>query len=86
MARQNKKQKRKQIRKVRVKQERSRRQALPALLRKDPLLRNALNHRHPLADCCINVKICEVIFLSEPIASTTSIRPPRSVSWSISPS
>jgi len=62
MARQNKKQKRKQKRKVRVKQERSRRQALPALLRKDPLLREALNYRHPLADGCINVKICEVIF------------------------
>lgn len=54
MAKQNKKQKRKQKRQVRVKQERSRRQARPALLRKDPLLREALNHRHPLADCRIN--------------------------------
>jgi len=54
MAKQNKKQKRKQKRKVRVKQERSRRQALPAMLRKDPLLHEALNHRHPLADCRIS--------------------------------
>ena len=54
MAKQNKKQKRKQKRNMRVKQERSRRQALPALLRKDPLLREALNHHHPLADCRIN--------------------------------
>jgi hypothetical protein len=54
MARQKKKQKREQKRKVRVKQERSRRQAQPALLRKEPLLREALNHRYPLSDCRIN--------------------------------
>ena len=54
MAKQNKKQKRKQKRKVRVKRERSRRQGRQALLRKDPLLHEALNHRHPLADCRIN--------------------------------
>jgi hypothetical protein len=54
MAKQNKKQKRNQKRKMRIKQERSRRQALPALLRRDPMLHEALNHRHPLADCRIN--------------------------------
>ena len=41
MAKKNKKQKRKQKRNMRVKQERSLRQALPALMRKDPSLRKA---------------------------------------------
>ena len=54
MTKKNKIQKRKQKRKMRVKQERSRRQGLPTLLRKDPLLREALNHRYTLADCRIN--------------------------------
>ncbi|MFZ0133728.1 MAG: hypothetical protein WAK95_14405 [Desulfobacterales bacterium] len=54
MAKQNKRQKRNKKRKMLVKQERSRRQALPSLLRKDPLLNEALNHRYPLVDCRIN--------------------------------
>lgn len=54
MAKQNKKQKHDQKRKMRVKQERKRRQGLPALLRKDPYLHEALNRRHPLTDCRIN--------------------------------
>ncbi|MFZ0614161.1 MAG: hypothetical protein WAM73_18105 [Desulfobacterales bacterium] len=54
MVKQNKKIKRRQNRKVRIKQEKSRRQALPALLRKDPLLREALSYHHPLVDCRIN--------------------------------
>ncbi len=54
MAKQSKKQKRNQKRNRLVKQERSRRQALPSLLRKDPLLHEALHHRHPLVACRIN--------------------------------
>jgi hypothetical protein len=54
MAKKTKKQrhskKRKEVRKGR----KARRQSMPAMLRKDPVLREALSFRHPLAECLIN--------------------------------
>ncbi|MGD9349706.1 MAG: hypothetical protein PVF71_08620 [Desulfobacterales bacterium] len=48
--RQRQRKKRKEIRKAK----KARRQSMPALLRKDPLLRETLSFHHPLAECLIN--------------------------------
>ncbi|RLC05495.1 MAG: hypothetical protein DRH90_05760, partial [Deltaproteobacteria bacterium] len=49
-----KKQKADERRARKKKQGKSKRQGIPKILRQDPALREALNHRHPLVACLIN--------------------------------
>jgi len=54
LAKKTKKQKHTQKRKQLHKKRKSKQQAMPALLRREPLLRGALDHSHPLVECLIN--------------------------------
>lgn len=54
MAKKDKKQRRARKRKETRKRQKTKRLSLPELLRKEPLLHEALDHRHPLISCLIN--------------------------------
>ncbi|MBW2000493.1 MAG: hypothetical protein JRJ29_21365 [Deltaproteobacteria bacterium] len=54
MALKSKKERRAKKRKEIRKRQRAKKQSLPSLLRKDPALREALNHHYPLFSCLIN--------------------------------
>ncbi|MEA1936311.1 MAG: hypothetical protein U9M96_05815 [Thermodesulfobacteriota bacterium] len=54
MAKQSKDEKRTKNKKQKLKKQRAKKAATPAILRRDPLLAEALRHHHPLHSCLIN--------------------------------